>query len=126
MGTLKFALIVLLVSASINGQEDPIVNEDEQIVSDNAADNAVDAVEPPVEVLTENEPLLVRSGKYQNLDEPLAGAEQGDTETLNVGADDGMLNQRQYMPAYTTSAPNDVYNEYGKHDILYSAPRDAT
>lgn len=131
MGVLKLTLIVLLVSVSVNGQvEDPIVNEEEKIVSENAADNVqvvveeapVDAVnaEPPIEILSENEPLLVRSGKYQLTDDTLTGGEPI-ADAVNFGTGDGTLNQRQLLQPSTPS-PTGVTNEFGKHDILYWSP----
>lgn len=120
MGVLKLALIVLLVSVSVNGQEDPIVNEDEKIVSENAIDNAQDVVEEaPADILTENEPLLVRSGRYQIADDALPDGEPIDTEALNIGAIDGTPNERQLLQPPTTGVTN---NEYGKHNILYWSP----
>lgn len=132
MGVLKLALIVLLISVSVNGQEDPIVNEDEKIVSENALDNAqdvaaeepVDAInkEPPVEVLTENEPLLVRSGRYQLPGDEATGGEPIDISAMSFDTADGTLNQRQLLQPSTTPPTGGVANEYGKHDILYWSP----
>ncbi|XP_026330187.1 protein mesh isoform X1 [Hyposmocoma kahamanoa] len=127
MSVLKLALIVvLLVSVSVTGQEDPIVNEDENIVSENPIDNAQVVVEeapvdaedkaPPVEILTENEPVLVRSGKYQLSDDGLTGGEPIDTGAVNFGTDDGILNQRQLLPPPSPTSPNGVYNEYAHID----------
>lgn len=126
MGILKLTLIcLLLLSVSVNGQEDPIVNEDEIIVSENTIDDAQNVVEevpadavdkePPVEILKQNETLLVRSGQYQLLDNALTGGEPIDTLAVNFGDGDGTLNQRQLMQPPTTS-PTGVYNEYGERN----------
>lgn len=122
MGILKLTLIcLLLLSVSVNGQEDPIVNEDEIIVSETAIDDAQNVVEegpadePPVEILKENEPLLVRSGQYQVLDNALTGGEAIDASAVNFGAGDGTLNERQLFQPPTES-PTGVYNEYGERN----------
>lgn len=126
MGVLKLALIVLLVSISVKGQEDPIVNEDEKIVSENGIDNAqgvveeapLDAIdkEPPVEVLTENNPTHIRSGEYRLSGDVLAEGEPIDIGAVNFGTDDGTQNQRQLLLPPTPTSPNGVFNEYGKRD----------
>lgn len=131
MGLLKLALIVLLISVSVNGLEDPIVNEDEKVVSENTIDKAQDVAaeeptdaideEPPVEILTENEPLLVRSGRYQLSDDTLSGGAPIDTDAMSFGTADGTQNERQLLQPSTTS-PTGVINEYGKHDIMYLPP----
>lgn len=110
MGVLKLALIVvLLVSVSVTVQEEPIVEENEKIVSENAVDNAQDVVEetpvialdrePPVTILTTNKPVIVTK--------PI------DTEAVNFDPADGTLNRSQWRQP--TESPTNVTNECGKH-----------
>lgn len=132
MGGLKLALVVLLVSVSVRGQ-DPIVNEDERTVSD--VDNVIDGVEPETaaevvddtlsEVVSETEPLQIRSGKYQLLNDGLTGEEPINLDAVSFDFN-GQQSEKQLLIPSTTATTNNN-NEYGKYkqpffiDIQYTS-----
>ncbi|XP_063384616.1 protein mesh isoform X3 [Cydia fagiglandana] len=118
----RLAFFVLLLSASVIGQEDVIVNENERtieevvpdvesevVITSEATSPRSDDVESvaPVEILPDA-PLEVRSGKYQLQD----GLSEGpiDLEAVNVGDDPANeQSQRQLLNPTTTLATNNEY-----------------
>lgn len=133
MGGLKVTfLLFLAISVSVRGQEDAIENEVDKLVSDvtDVVSNNVEETkevprtaaviedgtpleETPVEVLTETEPLSVRSGRYQALNDALLDGPI-DLEAVNFNTND-QQSEKQLLNPTTTLSTN---SEYGKETTV--------
>lgn len=136
MGVLKVTLLVLLaLIVIVRGQDDAIVNEVDNIVSDvtdlvnndieetkvapkTAAvveDELIAEESSPIEVLTETEPLSVRSGKYQALNDGLLDGPIN-LEAVSFNSND-IQSEKQLLNPTTTVATN---SEYGKNASFFN------
>lgn len=123
----RIAFFVLLLSVSVIGQEDVIVNENDRTL--NVGDEAIAEVvseptsprpeeeaivdnEAPVELLPNTQPLEVRSGKFQ-LQDGLIGDGPVDLEAVNINNDGNgdIQSEKQLLTPSTTSVTN---SEFGK------------
>lgn len=118
---IKLALVVILaVSASVNGQDAIVNEEDERTVSDveTKIEDAVENVEQtnpeeleshPAEVISDTATLEVKNGKYQMSDDTLEGG-VSDLTAVEFDSND-VQNERQVLNPSTTATTNTEYGE---------------
>ncbi|XP_041968877.1 protein mesh isoform X3 [Aricia agestis] len=109
MGVKVKLVLLLLVVGSVIGQE-YVVEDVESIISetpkpDDVREDEIDNA--PVEVVPETETLVVKSGKYQVLDDALSGDTPTNLEAVDFNAGD-VQNERQVLIS-TTSVTNTEY-----------------
>ncbi|XP_037976230.2 protein mesh isoform X1 [Plutella xylostella] len=122
MGCVKLVFLALLLSVSVKGQEDAIINEDSlvndvtSVVSNDlevpvvaeAKEVGVEGVveeTAPVEVIAESDAVAVRSGRYQALNDAL---NEGPVDLQAVDLDE-QLGRQLLNPPSTTATTNNEY-----------------